>query len=267
GRYAGSHRSRRYGASLDFADHRQYVPGDDPRRLDVAAYQRLGRLLVKLYEAEDEAAARVVVDLSASMGFGRKARTAREVAAVFAALAHNGQDRVRVLLAGSDGVDAGPWFRGSGGLPAVEARLLAAATDPPSAARPDLAGAIHRARGDGPAGPTVVVSDLLDDAWPDAVRELAAGRCDGVVVHLLGREDLEPGVRGDLRLADAETGEELEVGIDEEALAAYQATCEAWLAQVEAACGRHGIAYARLVDDASVEELATGTLRRLGVVT
>ena len=131
GRYAGSHRSRRLGQSLDFADEREYVPGDDPRSVDLNASRRLGRLLVKLYEAEDEAAVRIVLDLSASMGFGRKVLAARQLAAAFAALAAGGQDRVRVLLVGAEGqgqvdaggaerseharrpsIDAGPWFRG-----------------------------------------------------------------------------------------------------------------------------------------------------------
>jgi uncharacterized protein (DUF58 family) len=275
GRYAGAHASRRFGSSLDFADYREYVRGDDPRRIDLAAYQRLGRLLVKLYEAEDEAAVRVVVDLSASMGFGRKADVAREVTAAFAALAANGQDRVRVILAGAasaTAVDAGPWFRGPTALPAVEHRLLAVrpsdpATDggsPPG--RADLVLAVRRAHAEGPTGPVVLVSDLLFDGIDEVLRTLAAGRGDALVVHVVGREDLDPSERGDLRLVDAETGEDVEVGIADDALDAYAAARDAWLAEIEEGAGRHGIAYARVVDDASIEDLVTSTLRALGVV-
>jgi uncharacterized protein (DUF58 family) len=270
GRYAGAHASRRFGASLDFADYREYVRGDDPRRIDLSAYQRLGRLLVKLYEAEDEAAVRVVVDLSASMGFGRKAAVAREVTAAFAALAANGQDRVRVLLAGA-AVDAGPWFRGPTALPAVEHRLLAVAPPEPARdgqapGRADLAAAVRQARGQGPTGPVVLVSDLLFDDAEEVLRALAAGRGDGLVVHVLGREDLDPSDRGDLRLVDAETGDEVEVGVAEDVLDAYAAARDRWLDDTEATCGRHGLGYARVVDDQSVEELVLSTLRALGVV-
>ena len=276
GRYAGAHASRRYGASLDFADYREYVRGDDPRRIDLAAYQRLGRLLVKLYEAEDEAAVRIVVDLSASMGFGRKADVAREVTAAFAALAAAGQDRVRVLLAGAEGalasVDAGPWIRGPNALPAVEHRLLSVRPPAPASGdgeppgRADLVTAIRRARGEGPVGPVVLVSDLLFEGVDDVLRALASGRGDALVVHVVGREDLDPSDRGDLRLVDAETGEDVEVGIAEDVLDAYAAARDAWLDEVEAGCGRHGISYARVVDDASVEDLVLTTLRALGVV-
>jgi uncharacterized protein (DUF58 family) len=268
GRYAGAHASKRFGSSLDFADYREYVAGDDPRRVDRSAFLRLGRLLVKLYEAEDEAAVRVVVDQSASMAFGRKLEVAREVSAAFSALAANGQDRVRILLAGTDGVDAGPWFRGPSALFAVEDRLLRSAPvrgdgQPPG--RPDLVGAIRRAR-QGPRGPIVVVSDLLFEDWDEVVRAASAGRADALLVHVLGREDVEPSERGDLRLVDAETGADVEVAVSEATLDSYTATRDAYLAEVEQVCGQHGVAYARVIDDQRVETLVLETLRRLGVV-
>ena len=270
GQYAGGHASRRFGSSLDFADYREYVPGDDPRTVDRSAYQRLGKLLVKLFEAEDEAAIRVVVDLSASMSFGRKAASAREAAAAFTAIASNGQDRVRVLLAGR-GVDAGPWFRGPSALPAVESRLLAAAPDTTidegeERDRPDLVTALRRAHGEGPRGPVVLVSDLLFDGWDEVVRVLASGRGDAVLVHLLGRADLEPEVRGDVRLVDSETGVSVEVGVEQDALDVYAEVRDEWLDDVAETCGRHGVDYARLVDDDSIDEVVLTTLRRLGVV-
>jgi uncharacterized protein (DUF58 family) len=290
GRYAGAHRSRRLGESLEFADEREYVAGDDPRSIDLNASRRLGRLLVKLYEAEDEAALRVVVDLSASMGFGDKQTVTRQIAAAFAALAAGGQDRVRIFLVGGrrerpagaggtepgeharhDRIDAGPWFRGPSTLAAVEHRLLGTSAptvagdgDPPG--RAHLAAALRQAHGEGPRGPAVLISDLLFDGWDSTLRTLAAGRGDALLVHVLGREDLDPTVRGDLRLVDVETGHTVEVGIDEAALEAHAATRDAWLADVAATCGRLGIGYARTVDDADVADLLLKDLRALGVV-
>lgn len=261
GRYSGAHASRRYGASLDFADYREYVPGDDLRRVDPHAYARLGRLLVKLYDAEDDAALRIVVDLSASMAFGGKLAAARQIAAALTAVAAAGGDRVRVLTAGAV-LDAGPWLRGPRALAAAEVRLLAAA----AGGAPDLRQAVHRAHAEGPAGPTVLISDLLFDDWEGVLGLLGGVRADAVLVHLLGRGDVDPDVRGDLRLADSESGQEVEVGIGERALAAYQQTRDRWLDDIDAACGRRGVARARLVDDESVERLLLVTLPHLGVV-
>ena len=273
GRDAGAHRSRRLGESLEVADEREYVPGDDPRSIDLNASRRLGRLLVKLYEAEDEAALRVVVDLSASMGFGRKVLVARQVAAAFAVLAAGGQDRVRVLLVGADDhatVDAGPWFRGPTTLAAVEHRLRAARPPAPSdepPGRAHLVAALRQAHGDGPRGPVVLVSDLLFPGWEGVLRACASGRGDAVLVHLLGREEMDPPVRGDLRLVDAETGAESEVGVTDDALAEYRGARDAWLADVAATATSHGIGYARAVDDVDVADLLLHDLRGLGVLT
>jgi hypothetical protein len=116
GRFQGAHRSARLGSSIEFADVREYVAGDDPRRIDLAASRRHGRLQVTLTEAEDDAAAQVVVDRSASM-WGGKARTADRLAAALALL--GARDGVRLWLSSSAGGHdhlAGGWARGSAAL-------------------------------------------------------------------------------------------------------------------------------------------------------
>ena len=261
GRFAGAHASRRYGASLDFADYREYVPGDDLRRIDVHAYARLGKRLVKLYEAEDEAALRVVVDLSASMGFGRKLELARKVASALAVVATGGGDRIRLLLAGAQ-VDAGPWFRGGPAMAAVDARL----SDTTAAGRADLVPALQRAVGDGPRGPVVLVSDLLFEDWAGAVDALGLGRADTCLVHLLARTDVEPDLDGDLRLADVETGAEVEVGLAPGTLSNYADVVARWLDDVDAACGARGIACARLIDDEALPEFLLAALPAAGIL-
>lgn len=247
---------------MDFADYREYVPGDDLRRVDIHAYARLGKRLVKLYEAEDEAALRVVLDLSGSMGFGAKLAVARAVAAGFAVVATGGGDRVRVLLCGGEGVDAGPWFRGGVALPAVDARLASVSAGGVA----NLPAALARAVGDGPRGPVVLISDLLFDGWEDAVDALGLGRADTCLVHVLGRDDIEPDLDGDLRLADVESGAEVEVGIAGAALGDYRGIVERWRDDVRAACGARGIAYAPLIDDESVEDFFLTRLPATGLV-
>lgn len=259
GRYAGAHASRRHGTSLDFADYRAYVAGDDPRWVDAQAYARLGRLLTKRYEAEYEAALRIVVDASASMGFGGKAAALRAVAAGLATVALGGGDRVRVLLAGTQ-LDPGPWLRGARGLAGAQQRLTGAETGGTA----DLAAAVRRARAEGPRGPVVLVSDLLFDRWEEVVTELAGG--DAILVHLLGRADVDPDVRGDLRLVDAETGVEVEVAVGERALADFASTRDAWLERVRRAATGRGVVYARHLDDEPVEEFLAVHLTRLGVL-
>ena len=261
GRFSGAHMSRRFGSSMDFADYREYVAGDDPRHIDVNAHARLGKRLIKLYDAEDEAALRVVIDRSASMGFGRKLQTALEVAAAFAVVATATGDRVRLLLAGET-VDPGPWFRGQWSMAAVDQRL----SDLVAEGSADVATAVRRAVGEGPRGPAVLVSDLLFDGWEDALDALALGRADTCLVHLLGRGDLEPDLDGDLRLTDAETGTEVEVGLAADVLAEYGDAARRWLDAVQRGCGSRGIAYTQLVDDQPLEDFLLSVLPAAGVL-
>jgi uncharacterized protein (DUF58 family) len=262
GRFVGRHGSGRYGSSLDFVDYRPYVAGDDPRWVDPHTSARLGRLLVRLFEAEEETALRIVLDCSASMGFGDKFHRARQVAAVLAAIAVSGGDRVRLLLAGAT-CDAGPWFLGASSLPRIEARLLCARTDRTT----DLRTVLARAHGDGPRGPVILVTDLLDEKWSDILRTLAGRWADRALVHILGRSDLDPDFDDDLRLADSETGVEVEVGLVAGVLEDYRTTTTRWLDEVSRECGGRRIAYARLVDDEPVEDLLLVTLTGLGMLT
>src|SRR5256885_1558448 len=95
----GERRSRARGQSVEFADHRSYVPGDDFRYLDWNLYGRLDRLFLKLYEEERELPVRIFLDASESMTFGepRKFDFARQVTAAVGYVALSGFDRVSVI--------------------------------------------------------------------------------------------------------------------------------------------------------------------------
>src|ERR1043165_5567785 len=96
----GERRSRARGQSVEFADHRSYVPGDDFRYLDWNLYGRLEKLFLKLYEEERELPVRIFLDASESMTFGepRKVDFAKQVAAAIGYVALCGFDRVSVTV-------------------------------------------------------------------------------------------------------------------------------------------------------------------------
>ena len=109
-------RTKKTGSGVEFADHRDYVPGDDFRYLDWSAYQRFGRLLIRLYEEEEDLGIYLVVDASASMGFGdgQKLRHARRLAAALAYIGLANLDRVTVVAVGDRVVRTMPTTRGKG---------------------------------------------------------------------------------------------------------------------------------------------------------
>src|SRR5690606_1392201 len=116
---AGERAARRRGASAEFLDHRRYEPGDDPRHIHWAAFARTRETVTKLYRAEEDTVLRLVLDASASLGFGDppKLAVARRLAAALAylSLAGGGRTELRIARSTSDGVPlvrAGPVRRG-----------------------------------------------------------------------------------------------------------------------------------------------------------
>lgn len=268
----GSHRSTRHGSSLEFADLRPYVAGDDPRTLDLASSRRHGRLLVRIHEAEDDTSLRVVIDASASMAFGAKLSQAGRLATALAHVTGHGGDRMRVVAATeADHVTAGPWVRGRN-APIVVGHTLAgiivAPPDPDAQPGPaPLLAALARARGEGPRGPVVLVSDLLVPDWPAVLAALGTGGRDAIVVHLLGRDDLEPDLIGDLELVDAETGQELAIAATEDVMAMHRRALTEWRQAVKDQAARHGVAVVAATDDEPIDQIITVGLRRVGLVT
>jgi uncharacterized protein (DUF58 family) len=241
GFWAGRHRSKRQGESLDFADYREYHPGDDFRRIDYNLWARLGVVLIRLFEAEDELPLQVMVDTSKSMDFGTKLRTAQEIAAAISYLALASGERVRVATVPEPGRPPilGPWGRHPSAWPHMERWLeglqAGGGTDLPSGARAMVAPTAFR-------GPVVLISDLLADGWIKSLDLLGAAG-GGVVLHVLSPAELDPDLTGDLTLRDAETGAEVPVSMDEPAIARYRQRMDRFLTDAAARSRRNGLDY------------------------
>lgn len=261
GHFAGEHRSTHHGSSIDFADYRQYHPGDDFRRIDYFLYARLGVLNVKLFEAEEDLHLRLLVDTSASMGTGDKLRCARRVAAALGFVALTRRDPVSVHSFPLD--RPGPRFAGRGAVPGLFAHLerLEAGGDTPFAAA--VSALLARP---GPAGLTVVVSDLLTPEWEAALGRLPSRGGDVVVVHVLDRDELHPPLAGDLELVDRESGRRVAVSMAPETVAEYERVARDWVDRVAARCRQVGAGYVRLLTTDDLESALLGAWRAAGVL-
>lgn len=263
GLHPGEHRSRKLGTSVDFADWRPYVSGDDFRRIDYQIYARLDRLVVRLYEAEEELDLRILLDASESMAFHGKLLMAKKTAATFAYLASLRRDRARVWVFDSDGVRPSPWARSR----ETALRLIdwIEAVEGNGEGRPGVA--LSRLTASGvPAGLTILISDLLTDEWESAVRRLAGPGADAAMIHVLAEDEKRPELRGDLMLVDSESEVPLEVSMSDSTLRDYGERVASWLDAVSGACRRRGIAYHLLDPTDDLEDLFMIELRRAGLV-
>lgn len=265
GGVAGERRSQRRGQSLQFADHRAYVEGDDPRQVDWNIYGRLGHLVVKQYEDEEVLTVHLLVDVSRSMDWGEpnKLAYAREIAAAFGYVTLGGHDRLFCAPV-SDRTSApfGPvWGRERAGDLVAMLRRFGAA----NASNLDAALASYVPRFTTP-GLVVLIADLLDPTWESALRRLVARRHEVVLLHVLAPAEIAPPVGDDVRFVDRETGQMIEVHLDAVAVEQYGERFGAWTGAIERFCRTHRVTYIRVPSDASLETLFFDTLRRRGVL-
>src|SRR5213593_1067767 len=266
----GERRSRARGQSVEFADYRNYVPGDDFRYLDWNLYGRLEKLFLKLYEEERELPVRIFLDASESMTFGepRKFDFARQVAAAIGYVALCGFDRVSVI-AFPDNADE---VAVRGALRSVRGRKCAltffqnlsqlSARGPVNLNEALRSGALEARR----AGLAVVLSDFLDPAGYESGFNALVGRGFQVdAVQILAPEELSPTSFGDLRLVDSETGAMQEVTFGRYRLKGYQQTVQNFIQRLREFCQGRGINYFTASSNTALEELLLRQLRQAEV--
>jgi uncharacterized protein (DUF58 family) len=264
---------------VEFADYRNYTPGDDFRYLDWNLYGRLDKLFLKLYEEERELPVRIFLDASESMTFGTppKFDFARQVAAAVGYVALCGFDRVAVcpfpeIDAQAAGIDAAALSAeqaARGGLRAVRGRKSAmeffqSLSALSARGTVNLNEALRRgAIGARNAGVAVVLSDFLDPAGYEAGLNALIGRGFHVnAIQILAPEELNPTAYGDLRLVDSETGALQEVSFGKFRLKAYQQTVRNYCQRLREYCQGRGINFFSVASDNSLEQLLLKQLRQ-----
>jgi len=266
GRMKGEKRSKRRGVSSEFAEHRDYSPGDDTRFIDWNIYGRLNRLFLKLFYEEEDLHVSILVDASESMDYGahNKFDYARRLAAALGYIAASGSDRVSIS-AFSEGVSEtlAP-FRGKGQV----WRMFDFLEHLSASGGTSLAAACRNfALQNRGKGITIIVSDFLDEAgYEEALRFFVARNQDLFVLHLLSREEISPELTGDLKLLDCETGGETEVSISGALMKTYKKNVGTFCRGLKNYCGSRGLGYLFAATDAPFEQLVLNYLRRIGLV-
>ncbi len=210
----GLHKSPFHGLSVEFAEHREYVPGDDLRYLDWALYARTDHYYVKRFEEETNLRCTLLLDRSASMSYGTGSLTKWDYACFLASclayLMIRQQDAVGLTLFGaSPGAFVPPRCRRS-----HLRQLMATMTRQAPAGRTDVAASLRAAiRKLKRRGLVVVISDLIDapDETLRALRLLAGHRHDVIVFHVQDATELDFSFQGPALFRDLETGEEMEI--------------------------------------------------------
>jgi len=266
GRIKADRMSMRRGTSVEFEDHRAYSVGDDLRFLDWHIWGRLEEFFLKLYKEEENLQLTVLLDCSQSMNFGKpdKFLYARQVAAALAYIGMGNLDDANLQPFSKELRDGMPRMRGKGKTKQMFAFLdqlqASGETDLRRAFRRFIA--LERRR-----GVVVIVSDLYDmDGVVPAVRYLKSRRHDVYVIHVMDREELDPQIRGDLRLVDSENASFRDLTVTDTLRQRYKEAFEASCKRVEAFCRGNDVGYVRALTSVPFEELVLKILKRGGLV-
>ena len=282
GKLPGERHSKRRGRSVEFDDFRTYTPGDDLRHIDWNVYARLDKLIIKLFREEEDLALQVVVDASASMHAGKPGKLvfACRVAMALAYIGLVNSNRVSVATFGdAAGVRALAPLRGRAGLTRV-AGVLLEALERPEPAGVDGSGRfaedLKRLAGSRSGrGVTVVLSDFLvageHRGWLNALAASTGGAAfDTHLLQVLAPGELdpmkEPGVTGDVRLTDIETGRAAEVTLSEAAVATYKLRVREFHESLRKEAMARGLGCFLVPTDTPVDVLVLDSLRRGGIL-
>lgn len=281
---SGGRRSVGKGSSVEFADFREYIPGDDIRRIDWNVYGRMNRLYVKLFMQEQEGIYTIVLDTSASMNFGTpsKAVMASRLAGAFGYVALHAQDRVRLasvyqpaLSPELDGMEAGsgkavPEARVEAGLTGMQSlnRYLAQIERLSFGGKTDLWNSIRRISFPR-RGCTFVLSDFMDrDAEPSHMDNIAQvlkylrfQKQDIILVRIVAEEELHPGFQGTVNLIDEETGEALKVTMTEKLLSEYGKQVEKYRIELQRLAKRYQAHWMDVTNLDSIDQVIYQGLR------
>ncbi len=306
GALRGERRSLKRGAGLEFADFRDYVPGDDLRRVDWNVYARLDRPYVKLREEEEDLAVHLLVDASQSMDWGEgpqhKFNYALQLAAGLGSIGLSTGDRISVVMlhdthpsttrrtqAERNEVESKPVRRSAHAVSQPEAgrragrdasaevslrgqqyllHLLKFLEAQRAAGITDLEAATRRylVRPRRP-GLVILISDLLSpNGYQSAVKLLQQRGHEVSIVHVLSPDEVDPPLAGDLKLIDVETGSAQEVSIDGGLRNAYRDRVTAWLAEAQAFCRARNVRYLAAQTDRPWDEVVLYDMRKVGMV-
>lgn len=265
GQMKGEKRSVKRGTSVEFADYREYLMGDDLRYVDWNSAARLERLFVKLFIEEEDLYLAILLDTSESMSFGEPSKLthAARIAAALGYIGLTNYDRVSLTAFAEHLGKALPASRGKAAVLPFFAYLNQVQAGGGTGFTAALKSFAARSKNRGVA---LVLSDFFDSGWQDGIRSLLARGFQVGLIQVLDSEELNPTLVGDLRIIDSETGEAKEMSINPALLDRYRKAVDQFTGDINSFAKRYGVDYVRVTTLTPVDEVILNYLRRGGLI-
>ncbi len=265
GNLRAERRTRKVGSGIEFADHRTYSRGDDFRYIDWNLYGRLDKLLLRLFEEEEDLAIYILVDVSDSMAIGSplpKLHYAMQIGAALTYVGLANLDRVAIIPFADRLVDRLPPSRGKNRIFRVFDFLK----------KCDIGGKTNLAEcmkdfvtQNKRRGLAVVISDFYDPVgFEQGINTLRYHKFEPFVLQAYDLREASPALHGDLTLVDCETGDTREVTVSRSLLEAYEREHEKYCKELEAYCTKYAMPFFRTHTSIPFDELVLKIFRSGG---
>ncbi len=263
----GERRSRRKGTSVEFADYRDYVRGDDTRFIDWNIFARLERLFIKLFLEEEDLAFYLVIDSSKSMDFGKpitKFEYAQKIAAALGYIVLKNQDKVGVTAFNERAQDVLRPARGKAQLPKLLNQIAALEPGDRTSLGDSIRDFVNR---NSQSGVVILITDFLDEQGvEESLKYFFMRNYEVYCIHVLSPQERKPEVGGHLELIDAETGEPQEISVTETLVKHYEKTLETFCASIRDWTISRGMTYLPAQTDEPIEQMLLNYLRKKGLL-
>lgn len=267
GMFGGNRQSKSFGSSCEFADYRDYLPGDDINRIDWNAYARFDKLYEKLYYDERQMHTRIYIDASRSMCHGNeeKANQALRLAACLAYLSVCEMEKVSIYaIHGTELEEV------IGNMVGKEAYLnsISKLNEIEFVGDSHISEAIIPSsvgRGD---GFSVIISDFLtDDNYEGAIDHLVSKKKDVICIQVLAADEINPQIRGKMHLFDSEdVTKTYRKKIDNDIVKAYKSALKFVIERIKDYCEARGAYYLLAPGNATVGDILFGKMVDMGVL-
>lgn len=257
----GGRKSNAKGSSVEFSDFREYMLGDDIRRIDWNAYGRFDKLFVKLFMEEKEGNFHIFVDGSKSMDFGEKSKAvcAQRVAAALSYVVLDNLDRLHLSVIRENRMEHDKSVTGKQAFAKVINKLETMRFDGGA----DMLRALNTYQFTG-RGVSIIISDFYMDNLEDVLRYLAFRKQEIILVQILAREEIDPVFDGTVKLMDSETDGNVRVTMSGGLIKEYQDNYAAFVHRIDALCKKYSAAYIPIAADDSLDSIMFGALSKTG---
>lgn len=268
GKLLARRRRSRLGSGIEFADHRDFVQGDDLKHVDWRVFARHGDLLLKRFQEEEDLPVSFLIDISGSMGTGTPSKHQRscQLAAALAYIALADMDRVALYGYDTKIRATLPMTRGKPAIMPIFRFLESLGTQQKQTDLTAVAREFGRRQTRG--GLVVVLSDLFDQpGFQRGIDALRYQRFEPHVLQILSPQDVDPPVLGDVDLVDAETGEQRKLRMTRQTVARYREALAKFDREVQDYCRRYALSHTRIVSDVPFDAVILQMMRAAGTLS